>query len=374
MKKLFSIVIAGLLTVVMVSCGNTKKSDDNFKLNVTITGTNPHTTVSIKDRKDDSWVTIDSAELKDSKATLSGHVDSPNVLYVFVKDIRGAFPVFIEKGDINFIADTKNIRNYKVENSKSNDEYTHFMTDVMGAFDKKVRDLGAKYGTAQKNGDTAELNRLEKKYEGIENDRKNTMLQYIKDNSKSVVAPYIIYSNSYMFEINELEEAANSTDKSIANNKFVKLLKARVATLKRVQVGQPYIDITQDDPKGNPVSLSSVVKDNKYVLVDFWASWCQPCRRENPNVVNAYHKYHNKGFTVFGVSFDNRKDDWVRAIQADGLVWTQVSDLKGWGNGAVKLYGVQSIPQNVLIGPDGKIVARNIRGEALQNKLKELLD
>jgi len=177
-----------------------------------------------------------------------------------------------------------------------------------------------------------------------------------------------------MFEVNELEDAANSTDKSIANNKFVKLLKGRVATLKRVQVGQPFIDITQADPKGNPVSLSSVVKNNKYVLVDFWASWCQPCRRENPNVVVAYQKYHDKGFTVFGVSFDNRKDDWIKAIQDDGLAWTQVSDIKGWGNAAGKLYGIQSIPQNVLIGPDDKIIARNIRGEALQNKLKELLD
>ena len=367
-------MIAGLLTVVMISCSNTKKSDSNFKLNVTITGTNPNTTVYIKDRKDDTWVTIDSAVLKNSKATLKGYVDSPNVLYVFIEKIRGAFPVFVEKGDINFIADTKNLRDYKVENSKSNDEYTHFMTDVMGAFDKKVQDLGTKYGIAQQNGDTAELNRLEKKYEGIENDRKKTMLQYIKDNSSSVVAPYIIYTNSYKFEVNELEDAASSTDKSIANNKFVKLLKERVATLKRVQVGQPFIDITQADPKGNPVSLSSVVKDNKYVLVDFWASWCQPCRRENPNVVAAYQKYHDKGFTVFGVSFDNRKDDWIKAIQADGLAWTQVSDLKGWRNAAGKLYGIQSIPQNVLIGPGGKIIARNIRGEALQNKLKELLD
>jgi len=141
-----------------------------------------------------------------------------------------------------------------------------------------------------------------------------------------------------------------------------------------VQIGQPYIDFTQNDPQGNPVALSSVVKENKYVLVDFWAAWCQPCRRENPNVLNAYQKYHDKGFTVFGVSFDSQKQDWIKAIQDDGLTWTQVSDLKGWGNAAGKLYGIQSIPQNILIGPDGKIIARNIRGEALQDKLKELMD
>ncbi len=376
MRKLFSILIAGLLAITVVSCGEAKKpkQDGNFNLHVTITGMPDSTMVFLKKREEAKWVTVDSSLLSASKATLSGNIDSPDVFYVTIAKVRSAFPVFVEKGDINFIADSKNLRGYKVENSKSHAEYENFMGNVLGAFDKKVQELGSKYGVAQRNGDTAEVNRLESEYENIQNNKKKAMLDYVKEHNKSVVGPYVIYSNSYMFDLDQLEDAVNNTDGSLSNNKYVKLLKDKVATLKRVQIGQPFIDITQDDPQGNPVSLSSVVKKNKYVLVDFWASWCQPCRGENPNVVNAFHKYHDKGFTVFGVSFDRNKDSWIKAIQDDGLTWTHVSDLKGWGNAAGKLYGIQSIPQNILIGPEGKIIARNVRGQALQDKLKELLD
>jgi peroxiredoxin len=330
--------------------------------------------VYLKKRLDADWITTDSAKLKDGKATLEGNVDSPDMMYLIIENTRGAVPVFIEEGVINLTTSQNNLRDVKIENSKTNDEYNKFMTDVMGSFDKKVQELGAKYGVAQRKGDTAEVSRLEKEYEDIENERKEIMIQYLKDNNTSVIGPYVIYANSYLFELDELEEAANSIDPSMSDNQYAKLLNERVATLKRVQIGQPYIDFTQNDPQGNPVALSSVVKENKYVLVDFWAAWCQPCRRENPNVLNAYQKYHDKGFTVFGVSFDSQKQDWIKAIQDDGLTWTQVSDLKGWGNAAGKLYGIQSIPQNILIGTDGKIIARNVRGEALQNKLKELMD
>jgi peroxiredoxin len=129
-------------------------------------------------------------------------------------------------------------------------------------------------------------------------------------------------------------------------------------------------DFTMDDPNGNPVKLSDF--KGKVLLVDFWASWCGPCRRENPHVVEAYHKYHPKGFDVLGVSLDKTKEPWLAAIEKDGLIWNHVSDLKGWANAAAQLYGVTSIPHTVLLDKEGKIIARNLRGPALDAKLVEL--
>jgi len=129
-------------------------------------------------------------------------------------------------------------------------------------------------------------------------------------------------------------------------------------------------DFTLPSPEGKDISLSDF--RGKVLLIDFWASWCGPCRRENPNVVKVYEEYKDQGFEILGVSLDRKKERWLKAIEQDGLSWPQVSDLKGWQNAAAQLYGVRSIPHTVLLDREGKIIARNLRGPALEAKLKEV--
>jgi peroxiredoxin len=143
-----------------------------------------------------------------------------------------------------------------------------------------------------------------------------------------------------------------------------------VDRMKSLAIGQPAPEISLPDTTGKVVKLSSM--KGKYVLLDFWAKWCGPCRQENPNVVRAYHKYKDKGFTVFGVSLDRSKQDWMNAIKQDGLVWTHVSDLKYWQSEAAKTYNITGIPFSLLLDPNGVIIAKNLRGAALDNKLNEI--
>ena len=188
------------------------------------------------------------------------------------------------------------------------------------------------------------------------------------------MAPFLLNQRAYrMDDPKELEAIINGFDPKLSGLSYTKDLQATLKIKKATAVGEIAPDFTQNDPNDKPVSLSDF--RGKVVLVDFWASWCGPCRKENPNVVEAYNKFKNKGFTVLGVSLDRPtdKDKWLKAIEDDKLTWTHVSDLKYWDNEVARQYGIRSIPSSLLIGKDGKILAKNLRGEDLHTELKKLL-
>ncbi|PKP23051.1 MAG: alkyl hydroperoxide reductase, partial [Bacteroidetes bacterium HGW-Bacteroidetes-21] len=185
--------------------------------------------------------------------------------------------------------------------------------------------------------------------------------------------PSILGSISYSMEADELETMLNNLDTSIASLPQMISLQERVSVLKAVAIGQKAPDFTMNDVDGNPVSLSSIT-GSKLLLVDFWAAWCGPCRKENPHIVKVYNEFHKKGFDILGVSLDQKKEDWVKAIEDDKLTWTHVSDLQYWSNAAARAYAVSSIPASFLLDETGTIIAKNLRGDDLYNKVKEVLE
>jgi peroxiredoxin len=233
--------------------------------------------------------------------------------------------------------------------------------------------MQADYNTAVQSGDVNAQQAIQAEYQNLNTQYLSGLKNFIKTHPKSPVSGYIIYTdmNNPGIPFTDVVEALSYIDKSMENTKFIKLANKRIDEKKGTTVGFKATNFTQTTPDGKKVSLSDF--KGKYVLIDFWASWCRPCRMENPNVVSAYNRFKDKGFTVLGVSMDSNRDPWIAAIKQDNLTWTHVSDLKGWGNEVGKLYNVTGIPQNFLIDKEGKIVAKDLRGAALDEKLAEII-
>jgi peroxiredoxin len=364
MKKIvLMFVIAGML----FSC--TGKKGNQFKISGILKGTET-TMVYLQKMDTTGWVTVDSSAVKNGEFEFKGKVESPDRWNLTIKGKEMMFPFFLENSDIKLVVHADSTNNMEVTGSENQDIFKKYVASN-DSIQKLIDGLDPVYAKADSLKDTATMKKLDEQFNSYYNGMKTLITDMVKNHPASPAGPWLIMRNSYRFELAELESLFNKFDTTLHASFFFKSAKRRIAILKRVEIGQPAVDFTMNDTTGKPITLSSL--KGKILLVDFWASWCHPCRAENPNVVKAYGLFHKKGFDVLGVSFDKKKVDWEKAINDDKLTWNHVSDIKFWGNAVGKLYGINSIPANVLLDKDQKIIGRNLKGEALIAKLTELL-
>ena len=298
---------------------------------------------------------IDSAKINNWDAVFNTPVCDDDEMYAIMLDgWRRPFSFFTDHQDMTLEGDAQNPNTIVVKGSEMQARYE--------AFVKSYDELEAKLD-ADSMMDPADAEEILKMH----------CFDFVWDNPTDPVAHYVMYRYKWSFgpcELRTMLDNIYHADSTLTSSTLT-MAEEYVEKLERVQAGQPIIDFTQNDPDGNPVTLSKLA-DGKLLLIDFWASWCPDCRKANPDVVAAYQRYHNQGFDVLGVSFDTNKEAWLAAVEKDGLTWTQVSDLQGWNNAAGALYSIAFIPQNALI-KDGMIVARNLEGEELMKEIEAQL-
>ncbi|MCJ7448481.1 MAG: AhpC/TSA family protein [Bacteroidales bacterium] len=317
------------------------------------------------------YVIIDSAVSKKGNFKMTGTIEFPDMVQLIAVNRENRTSFYLENSRITITGKLDSLFNAKITGSKTQDEY-RYIIDTRKPLSEKYSDLYLQYQTASQVRDTAKVAQLENEIESVMKEMIALQKDFIKNNPASFLAPTLLNDFSYEMEAEEIEAALNAMDTNVAKIPLVKEMKDRVARLKTVSVGQKAPDFTLNNVDGNPVALSSKV-GSKILLIDFWAAWCNPCRQENPNIVKVYNEFHKKGFDVLGVSLDSNKEAWIKAIANDKLSWTQVTDLEQYESSAAKLYAVDAIPSNFLLDETGTIIARNVRGQALYDKVNGVL-
>lgn len=312
-------------------------------------------------------VKADMVTIKNGKFEWEAEMPQPQQIVVILLPIGKVLTFYGESGNIGITGNANFPEAIKVTGSKTQDEYVAFKNSIAD-LDKQDEPLYGKYGKVSKEEQLV----LEQKIDAIRLVRTERTNQYIKAHPKSALSVGLIYNRLYSGNYTALKASYNLLDKSAQQSPDGKLINESLIVIKRSMAGEMMLNFTQNDPEGKAIHFSDF--KGKYVLIDFWASWCGPCRTENPNVLKAYNRYKDRNFTVIGISLDDKAALWKKAIADDGMPWAELSDLKGWKNELSTYYGIHGIPSTLLIDPQGKIIAKDLRGEMLNKKLAELFN
>lgn len=313
---------------------------------------------------------IDTLEIKNGTAELTGSADSPQLHYLLFDGNRGVLPIIIEQGDITVTAHVDSLNTSKVVGTPSNDDFNAFI-DGTKAIREKMASIQKQGMEAQQKGDTVSLSMLTETFNEVQQEARAYEQDFVKNNPESYISLMVLQQMANSPHADKAAELFEGLSDALKNDEIGKALAKQFEGVKKLAIGSIAPDFSAPTPQGDTISLKSSL--GKVTILDFWAAWCKPCRVENPNLVKLYKDFHEKGLNVVGVSLDRKAEDWVKAIEEDQLPWSHMSNLKFWQDPIAELYNIKSIPATYILDAEGKIIAKNLRGEELYEKIATLL-
>jgi peroxiredoxin len=318
-------------------------------------------------------VPLDTAEIVNGSFSFTGNVEYPELYLIYIDKKRMPVAFFLESGEISINADIENMQDAEVTGSALNTKFKVFNDSVPS--NDRAKELQQEFMTARQSGDQDKMNELSSEYQDIMKKQQDYYRDFVFANTDNAVGAFLAMNMAKSLELDELEELVASFEKNIPGHPYLQEMKDLIEPMKKqkaaetaIQVGKAAPDFTLTDKEGNKINLNDF--KGKYVFLDFWASWCRPCRDESPNMVKAYKQFGGENFEIVSVSLDKTDEPWLKAVEEDNMTWTLLHDPEG---DVANTYGVQSIPFTLLLDKDGVIIEKDLRGEALQEKLDELL-
>src|SRR5690606_5647638 len=319
---------------------------------------------------------VDTTTVENGAFAFSGGQQAePKLHFVFMESNRGNVPVVIENGTIEMVFQKDSMNFAKIKGTEQNELFMGFL-DESRKLSERAMSMQLDMRDAAQRMDTATVASIREAFEAFQEDAKNFNIDFIKKNPNALIS-VIILGNIMAGQALPREEVKGLFEgltPEIRDTEPGRKLQAQLESMESTEIGARAPEFSAPTPDGDLLALSEVTNASKLTLVDFWAAWCMPCRRENPNIVSVYHQFKDKGFNVLGVSLDTRAEDWKKAIEADGLEWNHISNLQRFNDPIARLYSINAIPAAFLLDENGIIVAKDLRGPALGAKVAELLN
>jgi len=320
-----------------------------------------------------AMVEIDTAVVENGQFTFSGTVDMPELHYIFIDGIRGNAPIILENGDIRFKAQQDSLSFADLKGTLQNELFMDYLEESR-TLSSMSRSMNEEFRKANAARDTVAVMALREEYMELQERAKNYELEFVKENPNALISALVLekFLTAKTVPVQQIDSLFQSFSPEIKSTKPGKRIIELLKNAKATAIGTQAPEFSGPTPDGDQLALNEV--KGKVTLIDFWAAWCKPCRMENPNIVSVYQKYKDKGLNVVGVSLDRKKEDWLNAIESDGLEWNHISHLQYFQDPIAQLYNVNAIPAAFLLDENGVIIAKDLRGPALEEKVAELLN